>query len=321
MQGYWEALQRLVAEGRAFASVTLVDVVASAPANVGAKMLVTPDGLFHGSVGGGKIEAKAIGEAMALLGGDSKRMPPPATARETNTPSSAWEGTRHEGGRSTRFVEWNLQTDVGMTCGGVVRLFFEVYNVATWPIVIFGAGHCAQALVRLLLTLQCHITVIDAREEWLAKLPAPPTTGGKLRILCAQRDLKDYVIDLPRNAFVILMTMGHSSDQPILAEILRTRGNNSSTPDFPYLGVIGSAAKSGALKRGLISLGIPEQDATPGHRYLCPIGLPLGTNDPAEIAISICAQLLQVRDGLGRMNTVVEVEEENEPPMHSDLHG
>src|SRR4051794_25100584 len=66
MQGFWEQLQLLVSSGRPFVTVTLVDVVASAPANVGSKMLVTPDGLFHGSVGGGKIEMKAIAEAKAM---------------------------------------------------------------------------------------------------------------------------------------------------------------------------------------------------------------------------------------------------------------
>lgn len=286
MQGYWEALQRLVAAGEAFVSVTLVDVVASAPANVGSKMLVTRAGLVHGSVGGGKVEAKAIGEAVGMLNGEM------AEAGQEGS-----QGTG--GGGGTRFVEWNLQRDVGMTCGGVVRLFYEVYNVATWPIVIFGAGHCAQALVRLLLTLQCQVMVIDGREEWLAKLPAAERGGGgKLKVVKAEGELKEQVKRLPSNAFVVLMTMGHSSDQPILEEILRTRGGGegSKMPALPYVGVIGSEAKAGALKRGLMGLGLSEADATPGGRYLCPIGLPIGTNDPAEIAVSVCAQLLQVRD-------------------------
>src|SRR4051812_9278098 len=106
MTGFWEHLQTLVTSGRPFVAVTLVDVVASAPANAGSKMLVTGDGLFYGTVGGGKIEMKSLAEARAMLG---------------------------QPGRS-RFVEWNLQRDVGMTCGGVVRLYFESYNVASWPI-------------------------------------------------------------------------------------------------------------------------------------------------------------------------------------------
>ena len=46
-------------------------------------------------------------------------------------------------------VDWNLQRDIGMTCGGLVKLFFEVYNRNDWHVVVFGAGHVAQALVKV----------------------------------------------------------------------------------------------------------------------------------------------------------------------------
>ncbi len=179
-----------------------------------------------------------------------------------------------------------------MTCGGAVRLYFEVYNAAEWPIVIFGAGHCSQALVRLLLTLPCQLTVIDPRVEWLAKLPsAENAPAGRLRLIHTEKPMADLVRDLPAQAFILLMTMGHATDQPILVEILKSRG----TSDFPYLGVIGSEAKAAALRKGVLAAGVPE-DAI--GRYRCPIGLPIGTNDPAEIAVSIAAELLQVRDRL-----------------------
>ena len=69
-----------------------------------------------------------------------------------------------------RLVEWNLQRDVGMTCGGVVKLFFETYNHSQWQIAIFGAGHVAAAVVHCLLPLECRVTCIDPREEWLDRL-------------------------------------------------------------------------------------------------------------------------------------------------------
>jgi xanthine dehydrogenase accessory factor len=89
---------------------------------------------------------------------------------------------------------------------------------------------------------------------------------------------------------VLLMTMGHATDQPILVEILKTRA-----ADFPYVGVIGSEAKAGALRRGVLAAGVPEELL---GRYRCPIGLAIGTNDPAEIAVSIAGQLLEARDRL-----------------------
>lgn len=58
-----------------------------------------------------------------------------------------------------------------MTCGGVVTLLFEPFGPAPWRIALFGAGHVAQAVARLLVPLDCQVEVIDPRPEWLAKLP------------------------------------------------------------------------------------------------------------------------------------------------------
>jgi xanthine dehydrogenase accessory factor len=93
---------------------------------------------------------------------------------------------------------------------------------------------------------------------------------------------------IPDDASVILMTMGHATDKPILLEILRTR-------HFPYLGVIGSHSKAVVLRRDLAEAGLPKEQQEAFH---CPIGLELGTNHPYEIAVSIVAQLIQQRDAL-----------------------
>jgi len=68
------------------------------------------------------------------------------------------------GGQRVALVEWNLKRDVGMTCGGSVSLLLETYNIGVWKIVIFGAGHVAQALTALLMTLRCQVTVVDPRQ-------------------------------------------------------------------------------------------------------------------------------------------------------------
>ena len=88
-------------QGEPFAVVTLVQAEGSVPHNVGGKMIVTANGLDHGTVGGGRIESKAIEHAVKMLDAD---------------------------GQATDLVRWNLTTDVGMTCGGRVQLFFEVCN-------------------------------------------------------------------------------------------------------------------------------------------------------------------------------------------------
>ncbi|HWS71443.1 MAG TPA: XdhC family protein, partial [Thermoanaerobaculia bacterium] len=99
-------------------------------------------------------------------------------------------------------------------------------------------------------------------------------------------DMPSMVKTLPDDAYVILMTMGHTTDKPILLEILRTR-------TFPYLGVIGSTAKANILKRDVEEAGLPDEAKEAFH---CPIGLELGTSHPYEIAVSVIAQLLETRD-------------------------
>jgi xanthine dehydrogenase accessory factor len=256
--GFVENLAELARSGQPFVSVTMVQAIGSTPQDTGSKMLVTTRGLHSGTVGGGKVEFKAIQHAQAMLAERGSDM------------------------AAHQLVEWNLQRDVGMTCGGVVKLFFEAYNHCDWRVVIFGAGHVASAVVECLAQLECQTTCIDSRPEWLGKIP----DRDRLRKIRSD-NLPSQVAELPDDAFVLCMTMGHATDRPVLAEIFR-QGRT-----FPYLGVIGSKAKRSVLVRELKAEGFNEQQAEAFH---CPIGLPLGTNQPGEIAVSVVAQLIQERD-------------------------
>ncbi|HVR42032.1 MAG TPA: xanthine dehydrogenase accessory protein XdhC [Thermoanaerobaculia bacterium] len=255
MATFFEALNELVAARAPFVSATLVDGVGSIPQEPGAKMLVTREGLYHGTVGGGKVETRAIQEALALLADDA-------------------HGT-------TRFFQWSLNRDIGMTCGGMVKIYLEAFNVVRWNVVVFGAGHVASALVALLVRLDCRVTCLDPRPEWLAKIADSP----KLTKIHSA-DLPAEVAKIPEGSFVVLMTMGHTTDKPILLEILRTRS-------FPYVGVIGSNAKAKRLRQDVAEAGLPEAMQ---RAFFCPIGLEIGTNHPEEIAVSVAAQLIQQRD-------------------------
>lgn len=257
-EAFYNEYRNLWESGRPFVRVTVVDVQGSVPSDPGGQMLVTAEGLSGGTIGGGRVENKAIGEACRML-------------EDRSAPR-------------TLFVEWNLQKDVGMTCGGMMRLFLEVHHRISWEIVIFGAGHVAHALTRLLVQLDCRVTCYDSRAEWLDRLPESPRLE-KVRV----EDLPAQVRQIPDNAFVLLMTMGHATDLPVLIEIFK------SNRRFPYLGVIGSAAKARRLGKDLEEAGLsPEVKKA----FYCPIGLPIGSNHPSEIAVSVTAQLLEVRDAL-----------------------
>jgi xanthine dehydrogenase accessory factor len=253
-------IQQLIEQGIDFVSVVLVGMKGSAPQVVGAKMLVTADcskSPFEGTVGGGKLELFAINHAKKLLSGEHKNL--------------------------SETIAVNLQSDIGMTCGGVVQLYFEAHLHDHWHIAVFGAGHIAQALIPVLLTLSCHVHCIDHRQEWLDKLTKHPALS---MVKC--NAYTDAIAALPHHCYIVSVTQGHSEDVKILERLLQDR-----MP--PYLGVIGSQSKAVKIKKELQSMGIHHDVINQIH---CPIGLAIGSNIPAEIAISITAQLIQVRDEL-----------------------
>lgn len=249
---FYQQLVELIEAGNPIVLVTVTSTHGSAPTDTGSKMIVSVDGLCIGSVGGGRIEAKAIDHAKQMM---SDR-------------------------QLTSTTDWSLKADVGMTCGGRVALYYEAHNLATWKIVIFGAGHVTGAVARTLNHLNCRVACIDPRGDWLAKLPRGIQT-------VQTDDPPAYVDQLEDDCYVLCMTRGHRSDLPVLKRIFETKRQ------FSFLGVIGSKAKAAVLRKELAEEGIAAEDM----RFECPVGLPIGSNDPAEIAISISAQLLQARDG------------------------
>lgn len=259
-ESFYEQLAALEREGPAFILVMLTESLGSTPQDTGAKMLVTSAGLHTGTIGGGKVEAKALALAQEML-----------TA----------------GATKPAFVNWMLKTDVGMTCGGAVKIYFEPHlgggAGAAWPIWIFGAGHVVQALVPVLAPLDCQLMVVDPRREWLDRLPR----ARNARYVQAEEPA-DLVPSMPDHAFLLCLTKGHASDRPVLQRALAER-------NFPFVGVIGSASKAAVLRRELAAAGLPAARAKQFH---CPVGLSFGNSSPPEIALSIAAQLLTERDRL-----------------------
>ena len=259
MNSHWQTAMELEVAQTAFVVATLVAVRGGAPQDPGAKCIVVQEGLHHGTVGGGKIEARVIREAQAMLEAAAEK---------------------------PQLFTWNLQKDIGMSCGGEVTFLLEPFSTKPWRIALFGAGHVAQALTQILITLKCRVDCYDPRAEWLAKLPEHPHLH-KHCVVNPSDVISDVVAALSTDTFFAVMTQGHATDLPILEALSRHH------PEPRYVGAIGSAVKAIKLRADLKAAGIsPEWIA----RLKCPIGLEIGSNAPAEIAISIAAELLQARD-------------------------
>lgn len=252
----------LADRGVPFVVATLVKIEGHVPQDVGAKAIVTSDGLAWGTVGGGRLEARALDHARAML-----------------------DRAVHEDGAarpvSPELVRYDLARDLEMVCGGAATLFYEIVAAPTWDIVVFGAGHVAQATVGLLSTFACNLTCIDPRAEWLERLPIRPNLRTRL-----VTEPAEAVSTLPTGAFVLCMTRGHATDLPIVRELVKSGR-------FPFIGVIGSEPKARTLRGALLGEGL---DGAAVAAIRCPLGLRIGSNAPAEIAVSIAAQLLDERD-------------------------
>ena len=210
----------------AYAVVTVIKIDAHVPQEVGAKMIVTDAGLHAGTIGGGKLEAKAIELATTQI-------------------------KSNKAGAELHRID--LNQDLGMVCGGVATIFVESVNHATWTIAVYGAGHVGQALAHLLTTFACQLHVIDSRQEWLNKLPEHPRLKKTLAM-----NLGEIPTTLPRGTYHIIATPGHTFDLEVLKSVLKL-------DDTPYIGVIGSKVKARTIRASLMHEGFSEQDTQRFH--------------------------------------------------------
>jgi xanthine dehydrogenase accessory factor len=256
MTAWLEALAGLSSRGEAAVLVTVLRAAGSTPREAGAKMVVTA-GETHGTIGGGRLELEATRTARGLL----------------SAPSSG-------AGVTPVSRDFGLGPSLGQCCGGAVTLLFEAILPPDWRIALFGAGHVGRALVRLLGDLSCRVEWFDPRPgEFPGALP-----GNVLAVVTD--DPEGEVTDLPPGCDVVVFTHSHDLDQAIVAAALRRS-------DLGYLGLIGSGTKRARFEARLRERGFSAEDLA---RIVCPIGLPgVGGKGPAEIAIAVAAQLLQLR--------------------------
>jgi len=247
---------RLHQERVPFCIVTVADARGSIPQEIGAKAIIRRDGLVCGTIGGGKVETRGCEKVRELL--------------------------VEESDKKMLLERVNLHRDVGMTCAGEMTLLYEVFRPDfEWNIAIFGAGHVAQKLCRLLSELECKITCFDTRLEWLDRLPE--SSRLERRLVNEFADGADAII---RGAFVIVMTMGHATDIPVLRALWRKKIETG------FIGALGSDSKAAILRRELREAGLPDEFI---DRIRCPIGEKFGDNTPPEIAVSVLAQLVRER--------------------------
>jgi xanthine dehydrogenase accessory factor len=312
----WPTIERFISEQGAAVLVTLIEARGSTPREVGARLLVRPDGGFSGTIGGGTLEWMALAEAQLLLSRAATR--------------------------SVRRLDQALGPDLGQCCGGRVTLTLERFGradqkwVATLaaaeragclvtigaqegarivrrplaaeaiaeppgsfynklqdgriverfgtdatPLYLFGAGHVGRSLVLALAPLPFAVTWIDPRPSAF-----PSHVPENVACIAAPEPVR-MLDSAPAKAFVAVMTHSHALDLDVVAAALKAGR-------FAYLGLIGSATKRARFESAMRQIGIADAAM---EELICPIGLTaIRDKAPAAIAAAIAAQLLMVRD-------------------------
>lgn len=240
----------------------------SAPRKAGAAMLILPDGQTVGTVGGGIIEYTASLDAL-----------------------TAWKEQK------SFTKDYDLSNrkaaELGMICGGKVTIEFQYISYKNQAfrrylqvefqksgntVYIFGGGHVAQELVPVLTHLDFSCVVFDDRPEFSNREVFPDAKE------CITGDFETIAnfIEIKEGDFVCIMTRGHQFDYLVEKQVLKTPAS--------YIGVMGSRSKTKIIHGKLLTDGFSEEEIS---RLKSPIGLDIKAETPAEIAISIAAELIE----------------------------
>lgn len=242
-------LAEIEASERRAVLVTVIGVSGSTPREPGARMIVYEDRSIDGTIGGGKVEHVAIDHAMATF--------------EDQRP---------------KVVDHQLTQELGMCCGGAVRLFIE--PIGGQPrLMIFGAGHVGTAVTRMASLAGFAVHMVDEREDLLTLERLPDARA-------LYDDVDDPALPFGDGTYVLIVTHDHALDQRLVEKVLQK--------PHKWLGMIGSRRKATLFRERLANKDF-DADAIASMRS--PVGLAIDAETPEEIAVSILSELVAVRRG------------------------
>jgi len=256
MPDIFEEIVTLRREGRAAVLATVVGGEKGSPGKTGFRMLVYSDGKISGTVGGGLLEENVRREALRCIADKKPRL--------------------------LEFALDDASADsIGVLCGGKVKVFIEPIQAAP-TIYVFGGGHIAVPLVQFAKALEFAVVVVDDREEFASKERFPLADQVKVGGFA---DVTKGV-DFSEGDYVVIITRGHAHDETVLKACL----SKNRLPG--YIGMIGSREKIARTFSSLGEQGISQERLA---KVSAPIGLDISARTPAEIALSIMAEIVAHR--------------------------
>ncbi|MEY8415933.1 XdhC family protein [Tissierella praeacuta] len=181
----------------------------------------------------------------------------------------------------SKTIDLPLDADgVDMICGGKVEVFIDVYKIKP-KLLIIGGGHVGYAIYNIASLLSFDISIFEDREEFLTKERFP--LAKELILGSIDERLRNYKID--NNTYIVIVSRGHKSDERALLEVINSNAK--------YIGVMGSKGKVMTMMDKIRNSGITEENI---NKIYAPIGLKISSGSPEEIAMSIMAEILLIKN-------------------------
>lgn len=316
MKDLFPILKQRQEEGKDSVLITIVEGSGSLPRTAGAYMIVGEEGRICGTIGGGNLEFQCIQIGQKKVGSNEVYV----ESYNLDNQKAATLGMVCGGNAKVLFygicatdedaktwieTGWKASMDKQSFClllpleAGLPKIRFDEIDayegVVTLDdkkqyyaqtvsydgrVIIFGGGHLTQETVPVLDHLGFRCVVVEDRDDFLKEKLFPK---AEERIKADFHDLASY-LTVGKDDYICIMTRGHVLDLDAERFALNT--------DAKYIGVVGSKKKTAYVNEKLKSYGFTDEQL---NRVVTPIGVSIQAQTPAELAISIAAQLIQVR--------------------------
>lgn len=311
---FWQQLLAKLEENQQVYVLTVIQNSGSSPGRKGFKMLVAQDGFIFGSVGGGVMEFSLVSEAQALLKQEKsvvflKKQIHQGNVKDSSGMICSGEQTvvfhsltntaipqvknilsclqnkkksiLRLTPNSLEFLEVSLPTKLNIQITDAKNWLYEEQIGFTNTLYIFGGGHIGLAVSELFSKLDFRIVIFDNREG-LNTLEKNSFADEKKVI--NYETVAQYVEE-GAASYVAIMTHKCADDKLILEQLMKNK--------YSFIGVLGSRAKLNMMWTVLRDEGITQDEL---DRVFAPIGLPIRSQTPEEIAVSVAAQIIQVKN-------------------------
>ena len=313
---FWETVLEKLESRIDSALLVVTDSEGSSPGRAGFKMLISSDGKLAGSIGGGSLEHDLAestrgkirhkdesiyykkfyhdednteNKSGLICSGSQGIACIPVSSKYIGTIKNiiaAIKNNRHGliniSSRKIDFVEGEFSgPDISFTHHSDDDWHYAEKTGTLNNLYIFGGGHCGLALSRVMKELNFYIRIYDDREK-IATMEQNIFANEKKII---SYDKVESELNDGENVYAVIMTSGHRADEIVLKQLIRRK--------IKYLGMMGSPSKVNQIYMNLLNQGFTKADIDIVHS---PIGLSVNSKTPEEIAVSIAAQIIKIKN-------------------------